>query len=64
MSYKPEVYVQDEWSANGCAFETKEEAEAAAFDIMNRWILVQDYRAVESDQPVNFRFKAGELTAI
>lgn len=54
-SWKPEVFVDNEWAQNNCAFATKEEAEASAFDLMSRWMLVQDYRAVESDQPVNYK---------
>lgn len=55
MSYKPEVLVQGTWGQNSRVFATKEEAEMSARDLMNRWMLVEDCRAVESDQPVNYR---------
>lgn len=61
-SWKPEVFVDNEWTQNNCAFATKEEAEASAFDLMSRWMLVQDYRAVESDQPVNWQIVDGVLS--
>lgn len=66
MSYKPEVFVDNEWAQNNCAFATKEEAEASAFDLMSRWMLVQDYRAVESDQPVNYKLdmKTKEMSPV
>ena len=58
MSFKPQVKVlnnSDKWSENNLAFATYEEALRSAFDLMNRWYLVTDYRAVESDRPVNYR---------
>lgn len=55
MSFKPEVYVQGEWAQNNLAFATKEEAELSARDLMSRWMLVEDCRAAESDQPVNYK---------
>jgi hypothetical protein len=56
MSWKPEVMVQGKWAKNSLAFATKEEAELNAKDLMNRWLLVTDTRAVESDEPVNYRW--------
>lgn len=64
MSYKPEVFVDNQWSQNNLAFATKEEAEASAFDLMNRWLLVQDYRAVESNQPVNWQIVDNVMTPV
>lgn len=54
MSYKPEVLVDDQWAQNNLAFATKAEAEYSAGELMSRWMLVEDYRAGESDQPVNY----------
>ena len=55
MSWKPEVIADStgQWVPNGLAFATKAEAEAWARDLAWRWTAVRDYRAVESDQPVN-----------
>ena len=36
--------------------ETKEEAEAAGKELLSRWFVPTDSRAVESDEPVNYRF--------
>ena len=55
MSWKPEVLIQGKWSQNNLAFATEREAELSAADLMSRWMLVQNYRAVESDQPVNYK---------
>ena len=57
MSWKPEVQTgnDEKWYDNSVRFATKEEAEASARDLMNRWLLVVAYRAVESDDPVNYR---------
>lgn len=59
MSWKPEVQVSGEWSRNGLVFATKEEAEASARDIKGRWMLVTGSRAVEVDEPVNYRWVVG-----
>jgi len=55
-SYKMEVLVGDKWSTNSCVFATKEEAEAAGVELLSRWFVPVDSRAVESDKPVNYRF--------
>jgi hypothetical protein len=57
MSWKPEVQTcnDSKFYGNALAFATKEEAERSARDLMSRWMLVTDWRVVESDQPVNFR---------
>jgi hypothetical protein len=60
MSWKPEVLVDGAWSGNGMAFETKEEAERWGLDLLARWIVPRDSRAVESDEPVNYRLVAGQ----
>lgn len=62
MSWKPEVIADSsgKWARNGLAFATKEEAEASARDLASRWMLVTDWRAVESDQPVNYKWIPGK----
>jgi hypothetical protein len=64
MSYKPEVQVSGNWEHNSLFFATKEEAELAARDLMWRWRLVTDWRAVESDEPVNCAYVGDVLTAV
>lgn len=68
MSYKPEVRfgTDTKWYDNSLAFATREEAEYSARDLMNRWLLVVDWRVVESEQPVNYKLDlgTGELTAV
>jgi len=63
MSWKPEVLVVGEanWAGNALRFATKEEAEANVKDLFHRWTLVREYRAVESDDPVNYRWENGRL---
>ena len=54
MSWKPAIKTSGEdFHLNGQTFETKEEAEAMAKDIFNRWMLATDHKAVESDEPAN-----------
>lgn len=59
-SWKPEVRTgtDPKFYANNLAFATKEEAERSARDLMGRWMLVVEWRVVESDQPVNYRITA------
>lgn len=58
-SWRPEVKTSGEWTANALRFGTKREAEANAENLMLRWTLVTAFRAVESDDPVNYRWDGG-----
>lgn len=63
MSFKPEVRTgtDPKFYDNNLAFATREEAERSARDLMNRWMLVVECRAVESDQPVTHSYMGGVL---
>lgn len=66
-SFKPEVRTGSDpkFYANNLAFATREEAERSAKDLMSRWLLVVEWRVVESDQPVNYRIRHdGALEAV
>jgi hypothetical protein len=67
MSWKPAVATinsNGKFHPNNLAFATKEEALESARDLMQRWLLVTDYRAEESNQPVNARLTDGKLTLL
>lgn len=66
MSYKPEVTTDStgKWYDNALRFATYEEALASARDLASRWLLVREYRAVESPDPVNYQLVNGKLTAL
>lgn len=64
MSWKPEVEVGGEFSRNGLVFETKKEAEDNAKALMWRWTAVTDFRAVEVDEPVNYKWINGALERV
>ena len=65
MSWKPAIKTSGgDFHLNGRAFETKEEAEAMAKDIFGKWMLATDYKAVESDEPANYRIINGALEPI
>ena len=65
MSWKPAIKTSGgDFHLNGQAFETKEEAEAMAKDIFGKWMLATDYKAVESDETVNYRIINGALEPI
>ena len=60
MSWKPEVLVDGKWSANGMAFASEREAQEWAYDLLRRWSVPMGARAVESDQPVNYKIVQDE----
>lgn len=64
MSWKPEVCVEGNWARNGLVFATEKEARDSAYDLMLRWTLVEDYRAVEVTDLVNSSYHDGELKEI
>ena len=66
MSFKPELSTDGgkTYHANGLAFATKDEAELSAQDTYGRWLLATHWRAVESDQPVNYEIVDGVMSAV
>lgn len=64
MSWKPEVFVDNQWSRNALVFATEQEAKDNARDLMMRWFAVSDSRAVEVDEPVNYAYVNRELKAV
>lgn len=63
MSWKPAVQTNQAgvFNTNNLAFATEEEALESARDLAYRWTLVTDYRAEQSDQPINAQLINGEL---
>lgn len=49
MKFKVEVIADSsgKWCGNAMLYETHEEATDAAIDLMNRWLLVREWRVVE-----------------
>lgn len=66
MSWKPEVKTgnDDKWYGNALAFATEQEAKYSADELAARWLLVVDTRAVESEEPVNYRIDFENYTMI
>ena len=65
-SFKPQVRTgsDPEFYGNALAFATYEEAYQNACDLSQRWLLVSDYRAIESDEPVTHSYIDGVLNNI
>jgi N12 class adenine-specific DNA methylase len=59
-SWAPEVKVEGKWSRNQTRFATKEEAEAAAENLFQRWTMADGARATEADEPPNYRWEDGK----
>ena len=57
-SWKMEVEVDGKWASNACVHATKEEAEAAGVELLGRWFVPVDSRAVPNTtgKPVNYKF--------
>jgi hypothetical protein len=66
VSWAPEVTTDatGKWYGNALRFATREEAEANALDLYGRWMLVRATRAVESQDPVNYKWVEGRLQAV
>lgn len=66
QSWKPEVIADStgQWSGNALRFATKQEAEEYVRDLMMRWMAVRETRVIESEDPVNYRWDNGRLTAV
>jgi hypothetical protein len=65
-SWKPQVQVVgegDNWYDNALRFATPEEAIDNARVLSCRWLLVTNYRAATSNEPVNYRWVDGHLEA-
>lgn len=56
VSFRPMVSTGGEFAGNALRFATQEEALASALNLYQRWTLCVDYRADESDDPVNYRW--------
>ena len=65
MNWRPMVTTdKHSWNGNALVFATKEEAEESARELMNRWYLVLDTRADETDKPVSHKFVDGKNVRI
>lgn len=60
MAWKPEVFVQGEWSRNTLVFATEKEATDYARDLHWRWTLCRDYRAVQVEAEVTHEWSESE----
>jgi hypothetical protein len=60
-SYAAEVIADSsgKWCGNACRFRTESEASAYVSDLAYRWTAVRETRVVESDDDINYEWKAG-----
>jgi hypothetical protein len=66
MSWKPEVIADSsgKWVDNGLRFATAEEAQDNARNLSWRWSAVREWRAVESTDPVNYKWNGETLIKV
>lgn len=66
MSYAPEVQTDStgKWYGNALRFATHKEALDNAADLSWRWFAVREYRAVPSNDAVNYSYVNGKLEAV
>lgn len=65
-SYAPQVIADGSgrWTGNQLRFPTEAEALAYVHDLMMRWVLVTDTRAMPTDDPATDRFLDGRLSKV
>jgi len=65
-SWAPQVQTDNtgNWYGNALRFGTRQEAEDNARDLAARWFAVSAWRAIETDDPVNYTYIAGHLIAL
>lgn len=63
MSFKVLVWAGSEasGSTNAQRWATREEAEQAARDLHGRWMAMDRWEVVESEEPVNYRWDKGPV---
>jgi len=60
MSWKTEVFAENEWVSNRLRYATEQEAIAAGHELLSRWYVPSDSRAVEiPTDTVNYKFENG-----
>ena len=66
MSYAPQVTTDNsgEFYGNALRFDTYNEALNNASDLMQRWMLVREFRAIYSLDPVTHSFINNQLKGI
>lgn len=66
MSWKPEIKVasDEKWYSNQLVFASKEEAEEYARNLYYRWTATVAWRAVQSEDTVNYTYLFGQLVPI
>jgi len=65
MNWRPMVNVSGrEWCGNALVFATRDEAEANARALMDRWYVVTETRADETSNPVNYRWVDGTILPV
>lgn len=64
MNWKPEVCVSGKWCGNNLVFSTKQEAEGWGIDRLMKWWVPTDSRAVETSDPVNYKWENGKIQSI
>jgi hypothetical protein len=62
VSYKPEVIADSsgKFVGNSLRFATFAEADANVRNLFSRWTSVREFRVVESNEPVNYRWVDGK----
>lgn len=65
MSFKIEVQMAGEWGgSNALAFATHDEAKDYGTELLSRWSGPDDFRVIESTEPVNYRFDKETYKAV
>lgn len=64
MNWAPEVFIDGKWSGNALVFATEQEAVQWGKDLLLRWYVPSDSRAVKTDRPVNYMLVDYKLVSV
>jgi hypothetical protein len=64
MAWKTEVHTSDGWNTNALVFATEKEAVDYGHELLSRWWVPDDSRAVESADAVNYKFENGRAVSL
>lgn len=65
MSWKSIMVLPDgERASNACRYATKQQAFDAGAELMGRWFVPTGHDVEESEDPVNYRFTAGQSQSL
>lgn len=66
MSFKVEVktFGESTYATNAIVLETEDEAKVYGRDLAGRWMMVEEWRVITSEDAPNYKIEEGRMVAI